>query len=88
MSDPTINIDGVTYKWFGGPGCVIRSRERGVKNGDVRMIRDELFYAIVYPLAWPCKSEVCWVSVFEDEHCIEYIRNFKRKLFDCGGCEE
>ncbi len=50
MNDLAISIGGVTYKWGGSLGCVISSRERGVKNGDVRMIRDELFYAIVYHL--------------------------------------
>ncbi len=63
-------------------------RERGVKNGDVRMIRDELFYARVYRESWFLTPDVSWMPAFEEDQCLEYIRSFKRKLFDCGGCEE
>ena len=43
----TVQIDGRVYEWAGCPrqGALLRSEERGVVQGDVRMIGDTLFYA-------------------------------------------
>lgn len=83
MSDLTINIEGVTYEWFGGLGCVVRSYERGIKNGDVRIIHDGMFYARVYQVGWLRTPEISWVPAFEEDQCLDFIRSFKKRLFHC-----
>jgi hypothetical protein len=40
-----LDIDGVEYRWCGCYGSIIKSKEYGVKVGDVRIIKDILFYA-------------------------------------------
>ncbi len=68
-----VEIDGRDYTWCGGFGCILKSWERGVKQGDVRMISEELFYAYMVQ-----GREISWTVA----NCkIEGIRFFKDKLF-------
>ncbi len=78
-----VDIDGATYEWVGGIGCVVRSRERGVKSGDVRFIHRGLFYARIGDNANKWNPEVSWISVYKDDQNFDYIRKFKKSLFGC-----
>lgn len=69
--------DGRTYQWFGGYGAVIRSFERGVTLGTMRVIHGEEMYAyVVYPGWW--RREVGWTFL---EPTNERIREFREKVF-------
>lgn len=69
--------DGREYEWFGGYGAVIRSCERGVEKGTMRVIHGEIMYAyVVYPRLW--RSEVGWTFL---EPTNERIREFRDKVF-------
>ena len=58
-------IGSETYLWGGGFGSVLKSNERGVKEGDVRYIGKEMFHAFtVYDEGYyfpRTKKTVCWV---------------------------
>jgi hypothetical protein len=57
----TFTSNGRTYTWVGGYGTLFTSNERGVKPGDVRVIRQMTFYAreVGKPLFFG-KSYVRW----------------------------
>lgn len=81
FEDRSVTLAGVRYVWSGGYGAVIRSFERGVRHGDVRVIGDDLLYAyLVYP-RFMRPSEVCWTFI---EPTNERITEFHRKLFGRG----
>lgn len=72
---------GRTYDWHGGFGAVVKSFERGVSQGDMRVIVGERFYAyLVYP-CWFGKPGVCWTF---EEPTIERIRAFRAHVFGCS----
>ena len=77
-----LEVAGVEYEWGGGFGEILTSRERGVKEGDVRMIGNVTFHAYIVRLCshrW-VKPEVCWTIPYP--HCTaEWIREFKASLF-------
>lgn len=75
----TCEINGRKYEWFGCFGAVLKSRERGVRQGDVRMLGDQMFHACY---VWPrrfSKPEVCWIPCIEFD--MEWVREFKKKVF-------
>jgi hypothetical protein len=79
------------YKFEGGCGCVISSRESGRVQGDVRYIAGHLFKVyMITDRTWR-KSRVCWGFVDEKLNCPEYIRKFKANLigadYDEVGCD-
>lgn len=78
MNNIRFNIGGVDYTWCGGMGCIISSRERGLKVGDCRVIADRLFYVyMVHPNSM-FKCNVFWSM----PNCsTENVRKFKRELF-------
>ena len=77
-------ISGVEYKWSGGFGAIIKSYERGLKPGDVRMIADVPFH--VYTVCrgprwwWWQKPEVFW-TIPNAHLSVEWIRAFKSAIF-------
>lgn len=74
-------IDNTRYRWCGGYGAVVKSFERGVRIGDVRIIGEDLLYAhLVYP-RFLRPYEVCWTFI---EPTNERINEFHRKLFGCS----
>lgn len=74
----TFEIGGRLYKWSGGFGAILKSYERGVRVGDVRVIGDELLYAyLVYP-RWFGRAEVCWT---QPKPSVEGIHDLQRKFF-------
>lgn len=73
MSNISFISGGIEYKWYGGFGAVLQSRESGIKKGDVRVIEDELFYAFSVD-----KYDVSWSMPHISS---EMINNFKRKIF-------
>lgn len=76
-----ITIGDVEYEWCGGFGSVLKSHERGIKVGDVRVITGILFYATYIYKRGMFDYEVNWIPVERIE--IGWIRDFKHKLF-CG----
>ena len=87
---PSIFVDSRKYYWYGGFGAVLMSYERGVKQGDIRMIGDIPFFAYrvndsetfeSYPFFSFFslnKKQVSWTISNIDA---EWIREFKAKLF-------
>lgn len=78
-----IKIDGVEYEWGGGFGAIIKSWERGIKLGDMRMIGNVPFYCYMFGLKRRGvfgPPEVCW-SIPSPYLTTEWIRSFKRALF-------
>ena len=72
MPEIRVKLDGREYEWIGGMGCIISSTERGVIQGQVRIIQDILFYAYnVYP------KNVWWTIIDVD---MDKIRKVKYKL--------
>lgn len=70
--------EGREYEWFGGYGAVVRSYERGVQRGDMRVIHGEVMYAyLVYPKGLH-RPEVAWTFL---EPTNERIREFRDKVF-------
>jgi hypothetical protein len=66
------------YEWHGGFGAIVKSRERGVQQGDVRIIGDEMMYAyLVYPKRFRA-PEVCWSVIAPT---IEAIDRLHGKFF-------
>jgi len=79
-TDLSCVIDGRAYKWFGGFGAVLKSREYGVSQGDVRMLGNKLFFA--YLVRFPGmlrRPEICWIPCIEFD--MEWVRAFKREVF-------
>lgn len=75
------DIDGVEYQWMGGNGAIIKSREYGIKVGDMRMIGDIPFFASCVRVGhWWARAEVCW-TIPNNHLSIEWIRVFKGALF-------
>lgn len=62
------------YTWDGGFGSWFISRERGVKRGTVRRIRDRLFYAYRVDSGFLCKPVVHWASVQQDYDYQELVK--------------
>lgn len=75
-------IDGVEYTWGGGFGAVLKSRERGMRSGDIRMILDIPMHVFtVYDAEWFWqKPEVSW-TIPTAYISAEWIREFKRVVF-------
>lgn len=66
-------ISGRKYVWGGGFGCILESCERGIKQGQTRVIGDTLFYA--YNV---CNGKyVSWTVMNVTS---EFIREFKESL--------
>jgi len=72
-------VNGVTYKWNGGFGAILSSRENNVKVGEVRFIGNVLFTAYNVDKKWWRKNEVYWTT--PDVSSVEWIRRFKKMLF-------
>lgn len=71
-------VCGVRYWWVGGYGAVIKSFERGMKIGDVRVIGEDMLYVyLIYPRFWRT-PEVCWTFIDPTNEC---INKFRQKLF-------
>ncbi len=82
--DLRCTLNGVEYEWSGGFGAILKSRERGVKVGDLRMIGEVPFYAYRVDSAgdswfWE-KPEIMW-TIPNDFLTPEWIRAFKAALF-------
>lgn len=73
-----ITIDERKYEWSGYFGCVLNSRERKVKQGDVRIIAGEFMYAYRVYKHFLERPEVYWCFVNND---LEKINSFKKKVF-------
>lgn len=78
----------ITYHWFGGLGCVFKSYENNVKEGDLRQINDIIFRADritknIFDRWTPCfsKPEIWWIPI--EKFDAEWIRNFKKEVFSC-----
>ena len=74
-------LDGIIYRWGGGFGSVITSRERGLKEGSARVIGNVVFKAyrvdkFANPFARPI---VCWCP----QQSIDgpWLETFKRRFF-------
>lgn len=82
MTDKQVFVlDRRIYEWCGGFGAIFTSEERGVRQGDVRMIFEELFYAYMVrrgPLPWS-RSRVSWT---QPDVTMEHIREIKAKAFN------
>jgi hypothetical protein len=71
-------VGGREYEWCGGFGAIVKSYERGVQQGDVRIIGDEMLYAyLVYRRRFR-PAEVCWTLI---EPTIDAIYRLHRKFF-------
>ena len=71
-------ICGIEYTWVGGYGALLQSNERDVKQNDVRMIGNVVFYA------WRVSKEgwrrvVSWCP--QQDIDANFIREFKAELF-------
>lgn len=79
-------LDGHGYTWSGGFGAILKSYEKGVKPGEIRMIAGIPFYA--YQVSNPelalfsflkSKKEVWW-TIPSQHLSSEWIRDFKRAI--------
>jgi len=78
MSDKiVVTIDGRKYEWMGGLGSIIRSYERGVKQGDVRIIDDMLFYAYRVGAWFITGRNISWTI---QNVTVEKVREIKERL--------
>jgi hypothetical protein len=78
MDNRRFDEKGRTYLWCGGFGAVVKSFERGVTEGDLRVIAGSRLYAyIVYPRRFR-PSEVCWTF---EKPTIERIIAFQKHVF-------
>lgn len=76
-----IIINKQRYEWHGCYSSVLCSIERGCKLGDVRYIKDQLFYVYIIDsgtFLWSI-PEVSWIPI--QEIGPEWLRDFKQKLF-------
>lgn len=74
-------IDGIEYLWYGVFGEVLRSYESGIKQGDVRMIGNVIFYAYrvsCYSL-FPWKKSISWSP--QEKIDFNWIKNFQIAIF-------
>lgn len=67
MATITHRIGGIDYQETGGLGCQLKSVERHIPVGTVRVIKDHLMYVTsVNRLAWYSnKFRIGWCLVFE-----------------------
>ena len=79
MLGTEVYIEG-KYRFEGGCGCVISSKESGRVKGDVRFIAGHLFKVYMITDRGWFKSRVCWNFVDEKLNWPEYIREFKASL--------
>jgi hypothetical protein len=76
-----VEISGRQYEWEGGFGAILKSRESGVKQGEVRMIAGSTLFAYhVYQPRWWRTPEVWWSR---NEIDAEWIRSFKAHILGC-----
>ncbi len=73
-------VNGREYEWSGGFGVILKSRERGVKVGDLRMIGEVPFYAYRVDSYFWQAPDIMW-TIPNDFLTPEWIRGFKRALF-------
>lgn len=85
MSDIRVSLCGRDYEWSGGLGSVLISRERGIKDGEVRYIAGELFYASnrehYYLLEYSKGRGANWIPCRDFD--MDWVRSFKRKILEC-----
>lgn len=79
-------LDDHDYTWSGGFGAILKSYEKGVKKGEIRMIAGVPFYAytirdmgIVLFSFLKREQEVCW-TISNNHLSIEWIRDFKKAI--------
>ncbi len=77
-SNPTIVIGKQTYHWVGEFGCIIKSYENGLKEGDIRVIGNVIFYVFMISKNYFSKDEIAWTTI---DTTIEFINEFKKRLF-------
>lgn len=81
-TDIQFTLDDHWYQWDGGFGAILKSYERNVRKGDVRMICGIPFHvANVWSMGGFRKPEVCW-SIPDPWLTAEWIREFKRRIFE------
>ncbi len=81
------------YTWEGVYGCYFSSKERRVKQGDVRVIDGIVFQAryIFAYCKWPWQApQISWIPVFTNKPTIDEERTkmdeIKREFLKCR-CE-
>ena len=73
-------INDVEYTWDGHTSSWFSSKEKGIKEGDLRYIHEEIFY--VYYISRGSffnKDIVFWVPINDADSC-EKISNWKYKV--------
>lgn len=78
VEDIRFSSGGREYHWRGGFGAVIKSYERGVRVGDVRMIEGDTYYAFMVQPRWLRRSEISWSL---KPISAERVREIRRALF-------
>ncbi len=74
----SIVINGRSYIWVGGFGAILSSYEKGLKQGDCRVIDGEMYYVyMITNTGFFRKQEISW-SI--PKVTIEHIREIKQKL--------
>ena len=80
MNSIRIDLGGREYVWIGMFGCVLASKERGIKDHEVRYISGELFYA-KNRFDYFTGKLVYWAPCQDVD--MEWIRRFKAKIIGC-----
>jgi hypothetical protein len=80
-SDLKATVRGIEYRWLGGFGAVVTSCERRIREADVRMIGNVVFFAnsVRRTWRWSRWRIVCWVP--QQEIDADWLRRFKAELF-------
>lgn len=82
-----LEINDIDYEWHGSFGCVLKSYEKGIRQNDVRMIGNVVFYAYrAYKKRFSRVREISWVPQAENGATVEmeFINKFKSAVFADG----
>lgn len=80
-ADLKVTLNGVEYLWGGGFGSVLKSCERSVKRGEVRIIGGVIFYAEIYLNRGTWTREISWIP--QARFDADWMRAFKAAIFGC-----
>ena len=76
----TIDQDGIRYVLGSSMGAWLKSKERGVKCGEVRYIAGTLMRAYLHKPSFFHKKEIWWVPVDHSKPDYSKLEEFKLKL--------
>jgi hypothetical protein len=77
-----LTIEGIEYEWSGGFGATLKSMERNIPHGMLRMVAGELLQAWRQYPRGPFRRREIWWNSANSPNDAEWIRQYRIKLLE------